>query len=146
MTHDIRQEREQLECEIAERAKRIERDETLEWCRARDDERRLDAAVVTKSASPTRRDQAMTADMSGWQAYIDATAKQAETRAINLTVEVVGEAMAVLQKKLRDEFKAELDHRLLELRNVFLQAQLDEARGVRRRGSPLAVHSIEELN
>ena len=53
--------------------------------------------------------------------------------------------MAVLQKKLRDEFKAELDHRLLELRNVFLQAQLDEARGVGA-GSPLAVHSIEELN
>ena len=76
------------------------------------------AAAAPPPASLTRE----------WQDYINARVKRAEKRAVEDTIEVVGEAMAVMQKKLRAEFTAELERQVAALKIEFLQQQLDAER------------------
>jgi glucan phosphorylase len=63
-----------------------------------------------------------------WQDYINARVKRAEKRAVEATIEVVGEAMAAMQKRLRAEFTAELERQVAALKIEFLQQQLDAER------------------
>jgi flagellar biosynthesis/type III secretory pathway protein FliH len=124
-------EREQIEREMEERAAGIRKAELLAWCEREEERRATDA--VTKSAAPTRRrEQGMTHDV---QAYIDTVVRRSEDHILKLSMEVVGEVLAEERKRVAEEhakMRAEFEHELLKLKAEVLQAQLDEARGVKK--------------
>jgi LPS O-antigen subunit length determinant protein (WzzB/FepE family) len=135
-------EREELERVIAERDAEIRKAELLAWCEQRNaarEEERHAAETITKSATTTRRAQAMN-DTAGWQAYIAREIERANKDWIEAAMSAVGIKLKELRAEAqaeREKMRAEFELEIARLRAEFLQIQLDEERGVKR--SPLKV-------
>ena len=95
----------------------------LQWAKSREA-----ANMVTKSTPSTQRTYDMSAE---WRAYIDARDKSW----VEAVTAATGEVLAEERKRVAEEhakMRVEFERELLQIRNEFLQAELDRERGVKR--------------
>jgi hypothetical protein len=132
-------EQQQLQVDMAEstaKLERIRREEAAAAYLSREEQARADTVTKCYVPANTKRVShlapAPASLTTGWQNYIDTKVKSGDRHTLNLAMEVAGEAMAEMQKKLRAEFERKLETELMKVRIEFLQQQLDATRSVTR--------------
>jgi hypothetical protein len=125
-------ERQALERDMAERATKAKRDETLQWAASRRAVSREETVTKSHASAHAPRRSAPPGPaaftINEVIAAVGIKFREADQRMVKIAMTAVAQVLVEQEKKQRAELEAEV----AKLRNEFLQDRLDAERGVRR--------------